>query len=63
MMDGDDRNPMVIVCQGPPRCPLDGDTAVAAQKAGCSWCRRIEMLPDGGEIRSGPPLIDERSHA
>jgi hypothetical protein len=58
-MDDDDRLPSVIICQGPPRCMLEGDEAVAAAKAGCPWCRRIELLPDGTERRSGPPLADE----
>lgn len=39
----------IIVCQGPPRCPFQGDDAVAAQMAGCLWCQRIVIDEDGGE--------------
>ena len=39
----------VWVCQGPPRCQLEGDEAVAAQQAGCVWCRRIIVARDGSE--------------
>jgi hypothetical protein len=39
----------VIVCQGPPRCALEGDEAVAAADAGCVWCKRILIAPDGSE--------------
>jgi hypothetical protein len=31
-----------------------GDEAVDAQKAGCVWCRRIIMLPDGSEHVTEP---------
>jgi hypothetical protein len=43
MMDEEDEDEggLVIVCQGPPRCALEGDEAVAAQKAGRVWCTRI----------------------
>ena len=51
-------DPQVIVCQGPPRCPLEGDEAVAAQLAGCIWCARITVHADGSETHSGP--YDER---
>jgi len=44
----------IIVCQGPPVCLLMGDEAVAAQKAGCIWCKRIIMLPDGSEHVTEP---------
>lgn len=49
----------VIVCQGPPRCDLEGDEAVAAQMAGCQWCRRININDDGSETREGPRLLCE----
>lgn len=35
----------IFVCQGPPRCDLQGDEAVAAQEAGCPFCKRI-LLDD-----------------
>ncbi len=44
----------IIVCQGPPRCPLNGDDAVAAQKAGCVWCRRITVHSDHSETVKEP---------
>lgn len=40
---------LVIVCQGPPVCRLDGDAAVNAQKAGCVWCKRIYIDSIGRE--------------
>jgi hypothetical protein len=44
--DGDGSSAVtVIVCQGPPRSWRQGDDAVAAQKAGCVWCRRIISTP------------------
>lgn len=46
--------PVVIVCQGPPRCPLEGDEAVAAQEAGCIWCKRITIHADGTETTTEP---------
>lgn len=48
----------VHVCQGPPRCELQGDDAVEAQKAGCPWCRRIYVFEDGTEVETGP-MSDE----
>lgn len=45
--DDDDEGAMVIVCQGPPRCALVDDEAIAAQQAGCVWCTRHILLPDG----------------
>lgn len=50
---------VVIVCQGPPRCGLQGDDAVAEQARGCIWCRRIVVEDDGSEAREGPPLLIE----
>lgn len=50
----DDVDGTVIVCQGPPRCLLEGDAAVKAQQQGCIWCRRIMCLSDGSEVISGP---------
>jgi hypothetical protein len=46
--------PQVIICQGPPRCSLEGDEAVAAQEAGCVWCRRITLHEDGTETVTEP---------
>lgn len=40
---------IVHACQGPPRCGLEGDDAVAAAIAGCPWCRRIIIDDDGNE--------------
>ena len=37
----------VIVCQGPPRCELQGADAWRSQKRGCQWCERHTLLPDG----------------
>jgi hypothetical protein len=47
-------DPQVIVCQGPPRCMLQDDDAVAAIEAGCVWCRRITVHEDGSETESKP---------
>lgn len=33
----------LIICAGPPYCHLEGDVAVAAQNAGCVWCKRIHV--------------------
>jgi hypothetical protein len=46
----DDDDPFcgeVIVCQGPPICDLMDDDAVAAQNAGCRWCKRILVGKEG----------------
>lgn len=40
---------LITVCQGPPRCDLMGDEAVAAQLAGCPWCKRIYLSESGSE--------------
>jgi hypothetical protein len=47
--DDDEPDPIIHVCQGPPVCMLEGDTAVAAQQNGCPWCKRIIVHPDGTE--------------
>ncbi len=39
----------ITVCQGRPRCELEGDEAIAAQMAGCVWCRKIYVYDDGRE--------------
>ena len=44
----------IWVCQGPPLCQLENDEAVAAQLAGCVWCRRIVIDQDGTERISEP---------
>ena len=44
----------IIVCQGPPRCDLQGDDAVVRQKDGCVWCQRITVHADGTESTRGP---------
>lgn len=53
-MDGG-RNPqLIIVCQGPPRCDLMDEEAVAAQKAGCKWCKKIWIDEHGKEFVDEP---------
>lgn len=54
MIDRDDDLGEIIVCQGPPRCALDGDAAVEAQKAGCIWCKRIVIHSDNSETVTEP---------
>jgi len=49
-----DESAMVIACQGPPRCELEWEDAIAAMKAGCVWCRRITICDDGSEAEAGP---------
>lgn len=44
---------VIHVCAGPPQCALEGDDAVAAQIAGCVWCRRI-TIDNGHESEEGP---------
>lgn len=43
----EDDAPKVIICQGPPICDLQGDEAEDAMEAGCPWCRREILLPNG----------------
>ena len=50
----DDADPVVIVCQGPPICDLQGDEAVKFQEAGCVWCKKIICHPDGTETITEP---------
>lgn len=45
---------VIHVCAGPPQCALEGDDAVAAQVAGCIWCKRITVDADGRETETGP---------
>lgn len=40
---------LVIVCQGPPRCELEGDEAVKEQESGCPFCERIYIDEFGNE--------------
>lgn len=42
-------DPIVIVCQGPPICDLEGEAAIEAQENGCPWCKRIIVHEDGTE--------------
>lgn len=49
-----DPDPQVIVCQGPPRCALMDDEAVAEQQRGCVWCARIICHPNGTETIFAP---------
>lgn len=44
----------IHVCQGPPRCDLMGDEAVAAMEAGCVWCRRVAVYEDGDDVVTEP---------
>lgn len=45
----DEDDAMVIVCQGPPICGLEGEIAIEAAKNGCPWCKRITIHDDGSE--------------
>ena len=49
MLRPEDDVPVLTVCQGPPRCLLEGDDAARAAEAGCVWCKRIRFLPNGDE--------------
>lgn len=44
----------IVVCEGPPRCELLEDEAMAAQRAGCPLCTRIQIMADGSEIETKP---------
>ncbi len=48
-LDEDDALTEAWICQGPPRCDLSGNAAVAAQMGGCPWCRVVYTHPDGSE--------------
>lgn len=50
----DEEPSVVIICAGPPQCACEGDEAVAAQVAGCVWCRRIIIADDLSETETGP---------
>lgn len=50
----DDDVTVIHICAGPPACLLEGEEAVAAQKAGCVWCRRIYIDGDGKQTEKGP---------
>lgn len=50
----DDINGIVTVCQGPPRCDLEGDEAYEVANAGCPWCERITIYADGSESVTKP---------
>ncbi len=43
-------DPVVIVCQGPPACLLEGNE----EEDGCPWCKRITVHPDGTETVTEP---------
>ena len=49
--DDEDTPSLIIVCQGPPRCDLLGEHAIAAQDLGCVWCRRITVYADYEVVR------------
>ena len=49
-----DEDARIIVCQGPPRCALQGDDAVDAIEAGCAFCIQIIVHADGTETRIQP---------
>lgn len=44
----------ITICQGPPRCDLQGDEAISAQLAGCPWCKRITIHADHSETTQEP---------
>ena len=44
----------IHICAGPPVCSLQDDEAVAAQVAGCVWCKRIRIDEDGNETIDEP---------
>lgn len=45
---------VIMICQGPPRCDLEGETAYEAQVAGCQWCQRLYIDGDGNERVTEP---------
>jgi hypothetical protein len=47
---------IVYVCQGPPRCDLEGDVAVDAQPS-CPWCKKIFIDEDGNETIVEPEFV------
>lgn len=51
---GDEEPAKIFICQGPPRCNLECDEAIAAMEAGCIWCR-VETLTDGGDFTVTEP--------
>lgn len=52
--EDDDDLGTVTVCQGPPRCLLEGEEAIAAQIAGCVWCQRLTIHADHSETVTQP---------
>lgn len=44
----------IWVCQGPPRCGLEGEEAMAAQEAGCVFCKQIRVADNGTEMTIEP---------
>jgi len=50
----EESEPLITVCQGPPRCALHGSEAEAAMMAGCPFCIQITVHADGTETRSEP---------
>lgn len=42
-----DRDPLLIVCQGRPLCLLENEAAEKAQNDGCTLCDRYLVHPDG----------------
>lgn len=52
---GDEELPEVVVCAGPPECPLEGDAAIASAEAGCPMCRHIIMGPGDDEFEYQMP--------
>jgi len=45
----------IWVCQGPPRCALEGAEAVRAQQNGCVWCKVIHVMRDGTTVVARQP--------
>lgn len=56
MTEAEDEAGLVIVCAGPPYCDLKDDEAVKAQEAGCKWCSRVHIEPDGREFVEQPGM-------
>lgn len=49
---------LVIVCQGPPICTLQGDEALRAQQDGCEKCDRVYVMHGVPEVTLKGKLHD-----
>lgn len=45
----DDEDPMIVCCQGPPRCDYDGSGNPAERMNDCPWCKRVIVHAGGRE--------------